>query len=364
MNEKVGSKGYWRDNNIALALTTMGMLPKRPAAFFTLDGDWICEFLDVSFKEYYTDCDFQIECKKKAGEAIREALGMSMPTYVDFGTVMDVSIFGAELTFMENAAPSNEPVIDSPAEIPALVEKMDGTTDLMGLGLIPSFFEWRDKYKEAFGKMPIAGLSIKGPATMAGQICGMTQVMMYLMTNPAEMTQLIKCIGRTMIRYVRQIRRKCNAPGVSLAMANDLAGLISPDMYVQFFQPVEKRIFQALCPIKKLRYYHADSRMNHQIANLKAHSLGMVNFGPSLEIEEIVEKIPGPIIFGHVPPVEILGNGTPQQVLECGIKNYRDAYRLKNRIVLSSAGSVNPGTSFENLKALLQAPVEFAKLNS
>ena len=123
-----------------------------------------------------------------------------------------------------------------------------------------------------------------------------------------------------------------------------------------------RQIFNALCPIKGGRYYHADSRMQHQIENLRPLDPAMVNFGPDLSVNEILDKLPGVAIFGQVPPTDVLWNGTPDEVRETAIRNIKDVYATrKGRIVVSSAGSVNPGTPLENLKALMEAPLEYER---
>ncbi len=361
MAVKAGSKRYWFENSLATVATVAGAAPARPGVQFTLDGDWICEFLGVSFKDYYTDFDFQWECRQKASAASREAIGLKVPLLIDFGTVLDASIYGGELHYPENAPPSQEPAFSSPSDIKKLVAKMDDHRNLKELGLVPKLLEWRDRIKKKTGSNVTIGVSIKGPATLAAQIAGMTECMMYLATNPAEMLELMKLIQRTTIRYVRMLRRIAGIPPLTLAIANDMAGMVSPDMYATFFKPVEKRLFNALCPARAGRFYHADSKMNHQLDHLRDLNLSMVNFGPSLNVKEILEKLPDCIVAGHIPPTEVLAGGTPGEVLETGVANISDAYASGGRIILTAAGSVNPGTSFENLRAMMEAPLKYAE---
>jgi len=358
---KPGTTMYDIENSLCLGLIMAGMRPPRTPVVFTLDGDWICQFLDVSFSEYYSDFDFQYECRRKASDASREALGVGVPMVPDFGNVLDASIYGGKVLYPDNAPPSMEPAISSPGDVPRLVEKMRTERDVLSLGLVPEMLDWRDRLKKLTGKPVPVGFAVKGPATIAGHICGMTELMMYLTSHPEEMLELIKCIGRTTIRYVRALRRRAGLPGVTLMMANDMAGLVSPQMYEKFFKPVEKRIFNALCPLKQARFYHADSRMNHQLEHLRDLDIGIVNFGPSLTVKEIREKMPDSIIAGHITPIEVLAKGTPEQVIEEGVQNIADAVDAGGRIILTAAGSVNPGTPFENLKAMMEAPLEYRR---
>ena len=61
-----------------------------------------------------------------------------------------------------------------------------------------------------------------------------------------------------------------------------------------------------------------------------------------------MEKMPGVIIHGQIPPTKVLLYGTPEQVYECAKRDIEQAGPTK-QLVLCTAGSINPGTSFENL---------------
>jgi hypothetical protein len=51
-------------------------------------------------------------------------------------------------------------------------------------------------------------------------------------------------------------------------------------------------------------------------------------------------------------------NGTPEDVRREALANVAHARADRGRIVLYSAGSINPGTSFDNLRAIIQASRE------
>ena len=144
----IRSRRYQIENSIFMGMTLAGKQPPRPAAMAPLDGDWICEYLGVSFAEYYSEFEFQYECRVRASEAAKAELGVGIPVVPDFGSVLDPSIYGGEVVYPENAPPSMEPAIESPEQVPELIEKMRRERDILSLGLAPKMLEWRDRIKE------------------------------------------------------------------------------------------------------------------------------------------------------------------------------------------------------------------------
>ena len=76
----------------------------------------------------------------------------------------------------------------------------------------------------------------------------------------------------------------------------------------------------------------------------------------SIEPKQILEKMPDVIIFGQIPPLKILLSGTSEEVISYA---KRDIEQTGKQLVLTTAGSINPGTSFENLKAMCYAAQEY-----
>ena len=116
------------------------------------------------------------------------------------------------------------------------------------------------------------GGGIKGCATMLGQICGITNFLTWIATDPEQIQKLIACWLDTSIRYINAMRNttdfSSNKKGFSFA--SDVAGMLSPKMYREFIMDAEKNIYDLFAPTPKdSRFYHADSHMLHHLETLK-----------------------------------------------------------------------------------------------
>ena len=96
--------------------------------------------------------------------------------------------------------------------------------------------------------------------------------------------------------------------------------------------------------------------MLHHLETLKDMGVNQVNIDPYIEPKQILEKMPDVIIFGQIPPLKVLFMGTPEEVITCA---KRDIGQAGKQLVLTTAGSINPGTSFENIKAMCYAAQEY-----
>jgi uroporphyrinogen decarboxylase len=350
-------KEFWEINEKCKNLK--GDIPRVPVSIH-LDGDWICEYLKLDNSKYYTDFDYQQEHRQKCSEITEREFAYTILPSVDFGVIMDASVYGGTVVCESNATPVLKPVINDPEEIDALVEKMN-TVNILDQGLIPKYLEWREKIKTRYGIDLKYGNSIKGCATMLGQICGITNFLTWILTDPEQIHKLISCWLETSKRYVKCMREATGFPedqhGFSLA--SDLTGMLSPQLYRDFIMQAEKELYDIYSPNPDdTRYYHADSHMLHHLENLREIGVNAVNIDPYIEPRQILDKIPDAVVHGQIPPTKVLLYGTPEEVYACAKRDIEQAGPGKH-LVLCTAGSINPGTALENLKAMCRAAEDF-----
>jgi Uroporphyrinogen-III decarboxylase len=348
---------FWEVNNQCLNLNET--IPRVPVSIH-LDGDWICDYLKLDNVKYYSDFEYQQEHRLQCSEITERELGYSILPDVDFGVVMDASVYGGKVHYESRATPTLQPAVTNPEEIDALVERID-QANLLEQGLVPSYLEWRSKIKDRFGIELHYGAGMKGCATMLGQICGITNFLTWIVTDPEPIHKLADCWLRTSKRYIKLIRKETNFPGqqTGFAFASDLAGMLSPSLYREFIMDGEKELYDLFAPGPgDKRYYHADYHMLHHLEAFSEMGVNQVNIDPYIDPAQILAKLPQAIVFGQIPPTKVLLYGTPEEVMACAKRDIEQAGPGKH-LVLCTAGSINPGTSFENLRAMCQAVEEY-----
>lgn len=357
MSYEIDMKKFWEINNKCLKLDEKA---ERVPVLIGLDGDWICEYLKLDNAKYYTDFDYQQEYRQRCNEITQKELAYKINPAIDFGVVMDSSVYGGAVHYESNATPTLKPVINDPEEIDAFVERMS-KVDILEQGLVPKYLAWHGKIKSRYGQNLAYGGGQKGCATMLGQICGITNFLTWIMTDPDEIKKLIACWLDTSKRYIKAIRKATNYPEDKRGyhFASDVSGMLSPNLYRDFIMPAEKQMYELFSPdAGDSRFFHADSHMLHQLESLKAMGVNAVNIDPYIDPSQILSIMPEVIIHGQIPPLKTLLYGTQEEVIACAKRDIAQGGPGKH-LVLCTAGSINPGTSFENIRAMCYAAEKY-----
>lgn len=353
MNYHLDMKKFWEVNQKCLTLDEN--IPRVPVLIH-LDGDWICDLLKLDNSQYYADFDYQQGNRLRCSEITEKELAYTIYPDIDFGVIMDASIYGGQVNYLKNATPTLQPVVQEPEEIKALIDKMQ-TVNLLEQGLIPKYLEWREKIKTRYGRNLTYGTGMKGCATMLGQILGITNFLTWIMSNPDEIKNLITCWVETALRYIQLMREVTGLPADTrgFSLQSDVTGMISPDLYREFILEAEEKIYHTFAPGESdFRHYHSDYHMLQHLDALKEIGVNIVNIDPYITPAQIWEKMPEVIIQGQIPPTKILLYGSPEDVVECVRRDITQA-GIRRQLIQSTAGSINPGTSFANLKAICYA---------
>jgi len=359
-------KRFWQENEECMPMFTTDK-PRVPVALLGLGGIFFCHRLGIPMDRYYAEYETQQRIRLLISEETEEELGLRFQPAIDWGVVMDGSIFGGRVIYSEEASPFLEPVIREPRDVYWLAEQMEdaarpGDSHLLERGLLPKYFEWRDRLKTDHGiTVHERLLERKGPGTIAGQLCGVSNFLMWLYTHPREMRELLSLIERILIQYIGELRaRMAESPG-GLGQADDVAGLMSPDMFEEFILPIQRRVFELYAPDDEdFRTYHADSNMSgRHLELLNELDVTWVNMGPNVDPALIRQKIPQAAICGEIPP-NILLHDTPEDVIAAARRDI-EAVGGDGGFILSTAGAIPAGTPYENIRAMCYAATVYGR---
>lgn len=353
---EIDYRKFWEVNSKCMDLGSD--IPRVPVSIY-LNGDWICDHLQLDCVRYYTDYRYQQEMRKKCSLITERELSYKIAPEIDFGVVLDASIYGGRVLYEDKATPVLSPAIQDPEEIDGLIDRIR-SADPLECGLVPRYLEWRENIRAEFGVTLTYGDSLKGCATMLGQILGITNFLTWIMTDPEQIKKMVDCWYDTSIRYLEAMRSATGyTPKGRFSFASDLAGMLSPAVYDEFIKESEGKLYQRFAggPDDK-RYYHADYHMLHLLPSLKEIGVSEVNIDPYIDPAQILQVMPEAVVYGQIPPTDILLYGTPEQVRDCVRRDIQQAGPSK-KLIVSTAGSINPGTSFENLRAICEAVEEY-----
>lgn len=270
--------------------------------------------------------------------------------WIEYGMAAEPSAFGARIAWEPDQPPSIGPVLGGMAAL-ANVEPADPFKD----GLMPLIL---DRYAHAEKRLLPEGMNIKlvaarGPFAVAGWLLGMSDFLVTLQTEPEASTRLLDVLTTTIIAWLRAQMSVLRRPE-GILLLDDIAGLLSPRLYDQFVPPVMQRIFAEFQGM--IRIYHNDTPCPHLVERLGKLGFDVFNFSHTMDIGDVQRKMPGTVLMGNVPPMEMLASGTPDEV-ETWV---RDSLRKTGGrgIIVSAGGGASPGTRAENIDAMVRAARE------
>ncbi len=364
-------KEFWRINTISLyggePTGPIDALPVRPSfdrnkpripVLIELGEDWIIQKMGVSYKRYIQDADFQQEIRRACAVQLKQDLEFYLKPKVDTASLLHGSIYGNPILYPEDSTPTLEPILHTAEDVKALIHRME-ETDLSCAGLVEEFVR---RYKE-LGKPyrwrilhdPTA---VHGPGTILGFLFGISEFLLFLYDEPELSAALIDLVARLTVRYSRMIRNLTQAPFTGVGVFDDVAGLLSPELFERFLLPAYHYIYSELAPDQQDdRFLHNDAAVGHLLPYFRELGVNGINPDPDTPPSYIRKELPRAILYGAVSPL-LLRNGSPAEVFHAA-KQCIEEVGMDGGLVLTTAGSINMGTPYENLLALCYSSYRF-----
>jgi len=199
---------------------------------------------------------------------------------------------------------------------------------------------------------------VRAPFDHFLNILGMENGLMYLLTHAEKCAEVLDVTaGWSVALAVAQVRRGAEAIKISSPFAGN--AFLSREMYCDFIQPYEARIAAAVKAEGAAVYTHTCGAIGDRLDLLcGAGVTGIECLDPpplgDVDINEAVEKLRDKIfIKGNVDPVNTLLRGDSGKIEDDIGKILAAAEKMKG-FILSSACSVAPPTSPDNLKRMVE----------
>lgn len=273
-------------------------------------------------------------------------------------------IFGGTYSFDGNTEWLHSDMTE-PEELEERLDWVDNM-DFRSFVLPENWESEKKRIYESFGKRPSPLGAVRGPVTLATSILG-AENFIFLMVDAPE---LAKRFSDTIARVICQYEDLLNAEAGnteetrphSFEFYDDDCALLGPEMYWQFGYPVLEKVFRHVCPNPgDYRFQHSDSAMSQHLPALAKLNLTACNFGPTLTVREIRAAMPHTRIDGQLAPFTFMRNNAQDIIAE--VK--RDCEMAKEGdlrgVNLSTAGSINNGSSLESMRAVMYAIQQYGR---
>jgi uroporphyrinogen decarboxylase len=313
-----------------------------------IDSPWLPNWAGMTMMDYFSSEPMWLEANLKAMRQFPDV--MFLPGFwSEFGMCTEPSAFGARCRWSENEFPFADTIIKDVAQIASLEKPQPAVH-----GLLPMVLKRLEHARPTIERedCAIRFAVARGPLNIASFLMGSSELMMAMVTDPDEITQLLELTTDFLVDWVSlQIETFPTIDGVFLL--DDLVGFVGENDFQKFALPYLKRIYDTFDV--RVKFFHNDAPGLITAKHLPEIGVNLFNFSHEHSLTEIRDLAgDGVTLLGNIPPRDVLAAGTPDDVSR-SVRETLDAFEDHTRLILSCGGGVPPDVATENIQALLAA---------
>jgi len=188
---------------------------------------------------------------------------------------------------------------------------------------------------------------VEGPCAEAADLRGINRLMTDFYDDPAFVRDLFEFVLTMGLDFARaQIDAGADLIGVGDAAAS----LVGPKIYDEFVCPYEQKMIDALHAMGTKVRLHICGNISRVLPSIGRLRCEMVDVDSMVSLEEARREVgAGTTLAGNIDPVEILRNGTPEEVTTAITECHRQA---GSRYIVGAGCEVPRDTPEANVSAL------------
>lgn len=266
-------------------------------------------------------------------------------------SLMDLSVeaeaFGAQVRFTKDEVPAitGQLVSDEDEANDLEVPELSAGRALLCVDAV------RAAKQTITDKPVIAGMI--GPYSLAGRLMDVTEIMYLCFDEPETVHTVLDKATQYLIRY-GQAMKDAGADGIM--MAEPLAGILSPDMAVEFSMPYVKRIIDALQDEEfAVLYHNCGNSVPQMLEGIYALGAAAYHFGNAIDMEAVMKVTPADIlVMGNIDPAGQFASGTVESIT-AATRDLLDKCGSYPNFVPSSGCDIPAHAKWENIDAFFKA---------
>lgn len=302
--------------------------------------------------DYYFSADAMVEVETRLAQdfhADNMGMGLGLRTVVE--------ALGTELAYpKESVSYIVKPALERLSDVDNL-EMIRIEKD----GRFPIIVEAFERLQETFGEDRILGSGLAGPFTTAASLFGTEKFLKATVKDKEGVHRLLQFATDCIVKCCEDLNRRL---GIKFALSEPMVSgnLLSKRQFCEFFLPYLRQT------VERMNRYQGSTGI-HICGNTKDRWQEVVDAGISSfwvdnceSLKELKEEHGNRIaISGNVMPVDVLRNGTPEEIAENVRSCIRDAGDNPCGYNLCPGCTTPVGTSKENMIAFMNAAAVYGK---
>jgi uroporphyrinogen decarboxylase len=321
--------------------------PGQVPVALIIDSPWLPGHLGISTLDYLFCPEVWIEANLRAMREFPEVIFLP-GFWAEAGMCAEPSAFGCRLSFFPDRTPQAHPLISSLDELDRLVEPNPESDGLMPM-LLNLYRRAEPRINDAGGAIKV--VAARGPMTVASHLLGVTEFVMGLKLDPEKAHRLLK-LTTALVKNWLHAQASVLKEVEGIMVLDDITGFVSPADFQEFALPYLQEIYGAFPGMVKI--FHNDTNNVVPYRFLRQIPVDIFNF-THLQTMARARELAGPevCLMGNIPPLEVLTQGTPEEVREAA-KACIQSHGGRKGLLLSAGGGVSPGTPAANIRALVE----------
>ncbi|MGN1182059.1 MAG: uroporphyrinogen decarboxylase family protein [Faecalibacillus sp.] len=302
--------------------------------------------LNITVDELVKDANLQVKAMKYINDTFDPLAILGL---------MDLSVeaenFGSKIRYEKDSVPT---------VVGRIIYSEDDAIKLE----IPDVYQGRTRiFIEAIQKIVEDGIDkpvfpgVIGPFSLAGRLMDVSEAMICCYDDPDMLHIVLQKVSQMITNYIYAFK-EAGASGV--VMAEPLAGLLSPALVKEFSCDYVKKIIEKVSDDNFIVIYHnCGNNTVKMIDDLLEMKAAIYHFGNSIDIVEILKKVPHDvIIMGNIDPVKEFKDGTVESMVKA-TKELLIRCKDYNNFVISSGCDIPALASLDNIKAYFDTVKNF-----
>jgi uroporphyrinogen decarboxylase len=302
--------------------------------------------------DYYFSADVMVDVESRLADefhADNMGVGLGLRTLAE--------ALGTELTYPEfDVSYMSKPRLTSLSQVNEL-----SLVDINKDGRLPIIVESFDRLIDKYGDQRNLGSGLAGPLTTAGHLIETETLLRAMVKDKEGVHRLMQFTTDCVVSVAHDLHERL---GISLSLAEPMASadLLSKRQFNEFFLPYLKQTVQRLNEFQGKTSMHICGHTRDrwdEVVSSGICAFWVDNCESMRDLKELHGDKIG--IVGNVAPVDIIRNGTPEQV-DAAVKHcIEDAADNPCGYTLCPGCTVPIGTPRENLVAFVNAAATWGK---
>lgn len=228
--------------------------------------------------------------------------------------------------------------------------------------LLKKKLENAKKLREHFQDHPISTF-VAGPMSTAVAIRPISKLLRDLRKNPEGVKELLDFCVKSNIAWARAFKKEFGPVKIMIADPVTCDDILSPKQIKEFSYPYLKKLTSNLYQLNEIKPdLHICGHTKKQWEDLKEFDIESFSVDNCHDLAQCKEKIQDKLsLMGNVPPVEVMRNGSIDDVIEAVKTCIKKGADNKNGYICATGCGTPAGTPKENIDAFVYAVRKYSK---